>query len=399
MDQIRIRMNRRQFLATSAATMLAPSSVFAADTGKHRVAVIGHQGDFGHDLDGLWLGVSETEIVAVSDPDATSLAGRLRNLGVVKGFSDYREMLEKIQPEIVSIGPRNITHHHKMAMAAAKSGAKGIYMEKPFCRTLAEADEIISACGKHNVRLALAHRNRYHPVLPTVATLVNEGRIGRLLEVRCRGKEDARGGGLDLWVLGSHVLNVALIFAGPPVACSANLFQGKRPAIPSDIRDGAEGVGPLAGDALHARFDTESGIPIFFESVKQAGNATAGFGLQLIGTQGVIDLRMDQGAMAHYREGNPFQPSTEPRAWQPISTGGIGVAETIPDIPKQVTSHLLSVRDLLASIRENRAPLCSAADGRIVLEMTMGVFASHVKGGSRVTLPLENRQHPLSDWK
>jgi len=392
-------MNRRHFLVTSTAGLLAPSVALAAAPTRQRVAVIGYRGDFGHELDSLWLSVPETEIIAVSDPDAKSLADRLRELRVTEGFADYREMLEKTKPDIVSIGPRQITHHHEMAMAAAKSGAKGIYMEKPFCRTLVEADEIISACEKANVRLALAHRNRYHPVLPTVASLVKEGRIGKLLEVRCRGKEDARGGGLDLWVLGSHVLNVALIFTGPPVACSATLFQGKQPATPSDLRDGAEGVGPLAGDALHARFDTDSGVPIFFESVKQAGNAEVGFGLQLIGTQGVIDLRMDQGVMAHYRAGNPFQPSPEPRAWEVISTGGVGLAEPIPDVPKQVSSHLLSVRDLLSSIRENRAPLCSAADGRTVLEMTMGVFSSHVKGGSRVTFPLEDRQHPLSGWK
>jgi predicted dehydrogenase len=399
MDQFHPRMNRRYFLAASTASLLAQSAAFAAVPRKQRVAVIGDHGDFGHDLDRLWLGVPETEIIAVSDPDAGVLAGRLRDLGVTQGFADYREMLEKTQPEIVAIGPRQITHHHEMAMAAAKSGAKGIYMEKPFCRTLAEADEIISACEKHNVRLALAHRNRYHPVLPTVAALVNDGRIGRLLEVRCRGKEDARGGGLDLWVLGSHVLNVALIFTGPPAACSATLFQGKRPATPTDIRDGAEGVGPLAGDALHARFDTGNGVPIYFESVKQAGNAAVGFGLQLIGTQGIIDLRMDQGVMAHHLAGNPFQPSHEPRAWQPISTGGIGIAEPLPDTPKQVSSHLLTVRDLLGSIRENRAPLCSAADGRTVLEMTMGVFSSHVKGGARVALPLEDRRHPLASWK
>jgi predicted dehydrogenase len=286
-----------------------------------------------------------------------------------------------------------------MAMAAANSGAKGIYMEKPFCRTLVEADEIISACEKNNVRIALAHRNRYHPVLPTVASLVKDGRIGRLLEVRCRGKEDARGGGLDLWVLGSHVLNVALIFTGLPVACSATLFQGTQPAKPSDLREGGEGVGPLAGDSLHARFDTDSGVPIFFESVKQAGNPDVGFGLQLIGTQGVIDLRMDQGIMAHYRAGNPFQPTAPPHTWEVISTGGIGIAEPLPDVPQQVTSHRLAIRDLLAAIQGNRPPLCSATDARTVLEMTMGVFSSHVKGGSRVTLPLEDRRHPLASWK
>lgn len=392
-------MKRRHFLRSSAATLLMSSTAFAAAPARVRVAVIGYQGDFGHELDSLWLGIPETEIVAVSDPDAKALAGRLKTLGIDKGFADYREMLEKAKPDIVSIGPRTITHHHEMAMAAATSGAKGIYMEKPFCRTLAEADDIISACEKHNVRLALAHRNRYHPVLPTVAELVKTGRIGRLLEIRGRGKEDGRGGGLDLWVLGSHVLNTALIFTGPPVACSATLFQGKQPATPADVREGGEGVGPIAGDALHARFETESGVPIFFESVKQAGNAEVGFGLQLIGTKGSINLRMDQGVMAYFQEGNSFQPHPDPRAWQPISTGGIGVPEPLPDVPRQVTSHQLSVRDLLAAIRENRAPLCSAADGRLVLEMTMGVFASHVKGGARVALPLQDRGHPLATWK
>ena len=392
-------MNRRRFLQASTACLLAPSVATAMPSQKSRVAVIGYQGDFGHELDRLWLGIPETEIVAVSDPDAKALSSRLKGLGVTAGFADYREMLEKVRPDIVSIAPRKIAHHHEMAMAAAKSGAKGIYMEKPFCRTLAEADEIIAACEKSGVRLALAHRNRYHPVLPTVAALVKDGRIGRLLEIRCRGKEDARGGGLDLWVLGSHVLNVALIFTGSPVACSATLFQDKQPAGPSDLRDGAEGVGPLAGDALHARFDTDSGVPIFFESVKQAGNADVGFGLQLIGTQGVIDLRMDQGVMAHYRAGNPFQPTAPPHTWEVISTGGIGVVEPLADVPQQVTSHRLAVRDLLTAIQEIRPPLCSAADGRTVLEMTMGVFSSHVKGGSRVTLPLEDRRHPLADWK
>ncbi len=108
--------------------------------------------------------------------------------------------------------------HRDMVLAAAESGARGIYLEKPFCRTLAEADQIIAACERRGVKLALAHRNRYHPTLPVVARMVKDGAIGRLLELRGRGKEDQRGGLEDLWTLGSHVLNVAVTLAGPPPA-------------------------------------------------------------------------------------------------------------------------------------------------------------------------------------
>ena len=100
---------------------------------------------------------------------------------------------------------------------------------------------------QHGVKIAVAHRNRHHPVVPVVQRLVKEDTIGRLLEIRCRGKEDARGGAQDLWVLGAHLLNLAVVYSGKPVAVSAALFQDGRPIIKSDIREGAEGINPIAG--------------------------------------------------------------------------------------------------------------------------------------------------------
>ena len=38
--------------------------------------------------------------------------------------------------------------------------------------------------------------------------MVDEGDIGEVLELRGWGKEDHRGGGEDLWVLGSRVMNL-----------------------------------------------------------------------------------------------------------------------------------------------------------------------------------------------
>ncbi len=391
-------MNRRQFLATSTAASFAFATPGADAPARLRVAVIGHtgRGDYGHGVDTMWLRVPETELVAVADEDAKGLAAAQQRLSVKNGFADYRKMLVETKPDIVAIGMRHVDQHRDVILAVATSGARGIYMEKPFCRTPAEADQIVAACEQKNVKLALAHRNRWHPVLPAIDKLVKEDAIGRLLELRARGKEDARGGSLDLWVLGSHLLNLICYFGGPPRGCSATVLQDGQPVTRADVKDGAEGVGPLAGNEVHARFDMERGVPAYFDSVAKAGVPAAGFGLQLVGTKGIIDLRVDQDPVAHYLAGNPFRPVKEPRIWVPISTAGIGQPEPVADLGRQVMGHLVGARDLIAAIRENRPPLCSARDGQTTVEMIAAVFESHRLQGQRVGFPLAARDNPLA---
>ncbi len=389
----------RGALATGLASSLPPLARAASDK-LWTVGVIGHtgRGGYGHGLDTVWLGLPETKIVAVSDPDEkgrTQAVGRLK-LAPADAHANYREMLAKAKPELVAVCPRHIDQHHDMILAAVEAGAKGLYVEKPFCRGLVEADAIVAACEKHGAKLAIAHRNRYHPVLPVVAKLIEDGAIGRWLEIRARGKEDARGGALDLWVLGSHLLDLCHVFTGKPLACSATVLQDGRPVVASDVQDGAEGIGPLAGNELHARFETEKGVPVFFDSIAGAGTREAGFGLQFIGTEGIIDLRIDVEPLAHFLEGSPFHPVLEPRSWVPVTSAGLGQPEPVGDIRQLVGGHQGPVRDLIASVVEDRAPLCSAEDGRTVVEMTFAVFESHRQGGAKVTLPLEKRDSPLA---
>ena len=71
------------------------------------------------------------------------------------------------------------------------------------------------------------------------------------------------------------------------------------------------------------------------------------------------------------------------------------VPEPLADIRKRVGGHLAPALDLIDAMRENREPLCSARDGRVILEMIAGVFESHRLGGARVTLPLPERGNPL----
>ena len=390
-------MNRRQFLTTTAAAGLNLSAGAADSEARLRVAVIGHtkRGNYGHGIDAMWLQIPETEIIAVADADAAGLAGALKRLKVSNGFADYRKMLAESKPDIVAVAPRFVDEHRDMLIAAIESGARGIYVEKPFCRTPAEADEVLAACEKRKVKIAVAHRNRYHPVLPVLQKLIAEDGIGRVLEFRARGKEDQRGGSLDLWVLGSHLLGLVTVFTGKPLACSATVLQDGRLATKADVKEGDEGVGPLAGNEVHARFETEHGIPLFFDSVKGAGSAAAGFGIQIIGTKGIIDLRADSEPLAHLLAGSPFVPAKDARAWVPITSAGVGQPESIGDISKMMAAHLLPARDLIAAMREDREPLCSARDGATTVEMICSVFESHRLGGLRVGLPMKARGNPF----
>lgn len=378
-------MNRRHLLASLPAALVASS--FAAEA-RYRVAIIGHtgRGNYGHGLDTMWKAIPASEIVAIADADAKGLEAELSKIGSGKGFADYKAMLAEVKLDIVAIGPRQIDQHRDMMLAAIQNGAKGIYIEKPFLRSPAECDEVIAAAEKTDTKIAIAHRNRYHPALATVKQLIADGAIGRVLEMRGRGKEDPRGGGLDMWVLGSHVMGTAIALAGAPRACTAGVYQNGKPVTKADVKEGDEGIGPLAGDEVHARFEMENGVPFFFDSIKDgrlkkpAYDDPASFGLQIFGNGGVIDLRMDQ----------------EPFAW--IQTGQEPRKAVLEDkaLAKKVSSHELSGLDLIAAIQENRAPLCDAVQGRQIIEMISSVFESHRLDGRRVTFPLQTRVNPLT---
>ena len=381
-------MQRRNFLSLSALALSA--ALLRAQTAERplTVGVIGHtgQGNYGHGEDAVWLKIPETRIVAVADADAKGLAIEAKKLGGVKAYPDYKVMLAEAKPDIAAICARHIHEHRDMIVAAIEAGVKGIYIEKPFVRTLAEADEIVKLCAEKGVRLAIAHRNRYHPVLASVQKLVAAGEIGELKEVRVIGKQDQRGGGLDLWVLGGHGFNLATLFTGPAISCQATILVEGRPATKADIQPGDEGVGLIVGDEIHARYETKSGIPLYFDSKKGSWTKGTPFGARLIGTKGIISLQVDEEPLAILeRDG----------VKTPLSTAGIGKPEPIKDIKLVNGGHHGAVRDLVAAIAEKREPLCGPEAGRETVELTLSVFASFAAGGKKVMLPLADRHHPL----
>ncbi len=361
----------------------------------YRIGVIGStgRGNYGHGLDTTWFDVPQAEVVAVADDDPDGLAKAAKRLKVERAFSDYRQMLDKEKLDIVAVCPRWVDQHRDMIVAAAER-AVHIYVEKPFCRTLAEADEIVDACERTHVKLAIGHPTHYSPKLATLKRLIDAGAIGEVLEYRARGKEDRRGGGEDLWVLGTHVLDMVRYLGGHPRWCFARVTQGGEAVAKKHIAPGAEGIGPLAGDSVSAVYGLEGGATAHFQSRRHMAGRPSRYGLQIFGSEGVFEIV--EGTMPPVKFlGDPsWSPGRTGSEWQDVSSAGIGQPEPLAG-KEYEARHLLAIRDLLDAIENNREGFDSIHVARGVTEMIVSVFESH-RLGRPVELPLENRENPLT---
>ena len=380
-------LNRRTFTQSAAAALAG------AQTGRgYRAAIIGHtgRGNYGHDWDRAFHGFPSVEVLAVADPDDAGRRKAMERSGARREYRDYRQMLDREKPDVVAICPRWLDQRVAMVTAAAEHGAH-ILLEKPFARDLEDADRMVAAVEKHGVKVQVGHTARPHPVVRQVRRMLREGAIGRLMEMRARGKEDRRAGGEDLMVLGTHCFDLMRLFAGDPRWVFAHVTQGGREADRGLAREGTEPVGPVAGDEVAALFAWEGGAHGYFGS--KASDVTAGtrFGVTLYGSRGVIAVPL--GAV-------PNEPAMILRTESWAMEGGRGGWERIEPPPDgrdgaRESANAMMVADLLDAIARQREPVCGARDGRWAVEMVMGVYQSQLQGG-RVAFPLRDRRHPLS---
>jgi len=365
---------------------------------KYRVAIIGHtgQGNFGHGLDTVWKTLPDHfTVVGVTDLNEKGLAKAVEKTGAEKGYSDHEKMLKELRPDIVAICPRWISRHHELAMVAADYNCH-IFMEKPFCRTLEEADEVVQTLEMKHLKLAIAHQSRYSPILKLTKRLIKEGAIGTPLEIRGRGKEDHRGGGEDLWVLGSHVLDLFRGFFGDVDSCRASVLNDGQPATMNQVAEGNEGLGPLLGDELHAEYTfADSPVRGYFSSVRNMGGSPSRFGLQIFGSHGVIDFYTNYLTPAFILKDSSWSPGRTGKGWEQISSAGIGLPEVKPD--KGMTGgNKAAVLDLVNAIEKDQPTLSNADDARASMELILSVYESY-RQNDVVTLPLKNREHPLRE--
>jgi predicted dehydrogenase len=393
-------LTRREFVKKTAVAgaILATPYIARGQSKKYRVAVIGRtgRGNYGHGLDEVWKQVEQASIVAVADEDAEGRAKTAKELGVEKTYADYHEMLEKERPQIVSVAPRWIDCHRDMALACAEVGAH-VFLEKPMSRTLREADEMIAAFEKKNLKLAIAHQRRYSPTMQRIQEIIADGKLGDLLELRGRGKEDKRGAAFDLMCLGTHTMDLMRLIAGDPKWCFAEVRAKGKPVTKDDVHDGREGYGPVGGDEINAMYRFGGLAMGYFSSHRARHGAGDRWGIRLLGSKGIITIGQggDRPRSSWFVDDPTWQPGRSKAKWQQITSAGVGKPETIEDVEGIPRGNRLIALDLIRAIETDTQPKGSMYDGRAALEMIMAVYESHRLKGP-VTLPLKNRDHPLT---
>ena len=232
-------------------------------------------------------------------------------------------------------------------------------------------------------------------MLDVVKSVIHSGEIGDVLELRGRGKEDRRGGGEDLWVLGSHIFGLMRTLAGGnATSCFATVTEQGHKVTKADVIEGEEGIGPLAGDDVQATYSFARGATGHFASRRNMGGSPSRFALQVFGSKGVLEIESGYLIKAHLLKDSSWSPGRTGKTWQPITSAGVDKPEPRTDGTYE-GGHLAAITDLIDCIERDRKPKCSAEDSRAIIEMIVAVFESH-RIGEPIELPLKTRVNPLT---
>ncbi len=108
-------------------------------------------------------------------------------------YSDYREMLDKEDLDIIEI----LTPHHlhsEITMYAALKKIKAISVQKPMALNLKEADNMINACEENNSILSVYENFFFLPHILKAKELIQADYIGDLTSIRIKTVMGLKGG-------------------------------------------------------------------------------------------------------------------------------------------------------------------------------------------------------------
>ncbi len=173
------------------------------------------------------------EVVAVASPTRGNAAKLANKYGATRSYTDYQDLLDDEEVELVSVTAPN-KYHCEITVAAAKAG-KHVVVEKPMAMTLDECDQMIEACASAGVHLFYAEELFFTPKYVKAKEMADQGALGEVYLVKqCEmhfGPHsdwfwdiDRSGGGVFM-DMGCHGLSFCHWFLGrpDPVAITAHM--------------------------------------------------------------------------------------------------------------------------------------------------------------------------------
>jgi predicted dehydrogenase len=180
-----------------------------------------------------YRGRADAKIVAVCDTNKDHARDKAREWGVEKVYTDYAQVLNDQDVDVVEL----LTPHHlhcPMTIQAAEAG-KHVSVQKPMALTAAEADKMIAAANKAGVRLRVYETFVYYAPAMRAKQMIEAGEIGEVRAIRMhvnsgtgdtswkvplsawlwRFNEKQCGGGPLVFDHGYHLFSLGYYLGGP----------------------------------------------------------------------------------------------------------------------------------------------------------------------------------------
>jgi predicted dehydrogenase len=147
-----------------------------------KVAVVG-VGSMGRNHARVYSELPGVELVAVCDTDVR-LANEVASHYRAASFQDYREMLDLVRPEAVSVTVPTASHM-EVALSSLDAGAH-VLVEKPISATLEDGRKMIEKAQSVHRQLMVGHIVRFNPAMQQLKHRLHNGEIGRFFQIFCR---------------------------------------------------------------------------------------------------------------------------------------------------------------------------------------------------------------------
>lgn len=178
----------------------------------------------------------ETAIYAICDLNEERAKLKAEKYGVVKIYTDYRDLLADPAVDAVSICTWN-NSHAEISIAAVEAG-KHVLVEKPLCKTVEEAERVEQAVKKSGKVLQVGFVRRYASNTQILNRFLQAGELGEIYYAKatCLRRlgnpggwfsDIERSGGGPLIDLGVHIIDLCWYLMGKPKvkSVSGNVYN------------------------------------------------------------------------------------------------------------------------------------------------------------------------------
>jgi predicted dehydrogenase len=182
-------MHRRKFLKMSSSGLLVATMPIVPQLtkyAKYRTALIG-TGWWGMNILREAIAAGQSQIVALCDVDERALTPAVTEVNQLtsnrpKTYKDYRELLQKENPEIVIVATPD--HWHPLITIAALHSGAHVYVEKPIGHTINEGKAMVKAARATGNVVQVGTHRRVSPHNISGMEFLKSGKAGKIGMVR-----------------------------------------------------------------------------------------------------------------------------------------------------------------------------------------------------------------------